>query len=105
MLGAGVLHFVNPRFYDVLIPAWMPGTPRFWTYSSGVAELAAGLLTANRATSRIGAFATLAVLIAVYPANIWDAISHPPTDARGVGSLVRLPFQIPMILWAIKHTK
>ncbi len=105
MLVTGALHFVNPRFYDELIPSWLPGSGRFWIYSSGLAELVAGVLVLNRTTSKLGAYATVAVLIAVYPANIWDAITHPPTDARGIGSLIRLPVQLPLIWWAYTHTR
>lgn len=32
----GVLHFAVPRQFDRIIPRWLPGPPRFWTYASGV---------------------------------------------------------------------
>jgi uncharacterized membrane protein len=105
LLGAGAMHFVNPRFFDELIPSWLPGSDRFWTSVSGMGELAAGMLVLNRSTSKVGAWAAVVVLIVVFPANIWDAVEHPPTDARGIGSLLRLPMQVPMVLWAHSHTK
>lgn len=105
MLGTGTLHFVAPKFYDALIPDALPGPVRAWVYGSGVAELAAGALIVNRKTERLGAWASFAVFVGVYPGNIYDAIQNPPTDGRGIVSLVRLPLQIPLFFWALRHTK
>ena len=63
MLGTGTLHFVIPKFYEPLIPPVLPGSDRFWIYGSGVAELAAGALVANRRTERLGAWASFAVSV------------------------------------------
>ena len=105
MLGAGTMHFVSPRFFDELVPEALPGSERTWVHASGVAELVAGALLANRRTARVGAWATFAVLVGVYPGNIYDTIQHPPTDARGVVSLLRLPLQLPLFWWAWRHTR
>ena len=54
LAGAGVTHLLVPRVYDAVVPPWVPGPARFWTYASGVAELAAaGLLSVER-TRRAG---------------------------------------------------
>lgn len=105
MLGTGTLHFVTPKFYDQLIPDSLPGSARAWVYGSGVAELAAGALIVNRKTERLGAWATFAVFLGVWPGNIHDTIQNPPTDVRGIASLIRLPLQIPLLLWALRHTR
>src|SRR4051794_342364 len=42
LLGVGTVHFVAPKPFDDIIPAELPGSPRFYTYASGVAELTAG---------------------------------------------------------------
>lgn len=105
MLGTGALHFAAPRPYEALIPTQLPGSARAWVYGSGVAELAAGALVANRKTERLGAWVTFAVFVGVYPGNIYDSIQHPPTNARGILSALRLPMQIPMFLWALRHTR
>jgi hypothetical protein len=36
---AGVMHFVNPNFFDAIVPPWLWPSERFWTYASGVADL------------------------------------------------------------------
>jgi len=64
-----------------------------------VAELAcAGLVLAPR-TRRAGAWATVLLLIGVFPANVQHAL-----DDGGVVWL-RLPVQWPLIRWAHTHTR
>ena len=35
----GIGHFIVPAPVDQLVPPFLPGEPRFWTYLSGVAEV------------------------------------------------------------------
>ncbi|QNQ90862.1 hypothetical protein GP475_09570 [Corynebacterium poyangense] len=73
--GAGVLHFLTPEPFDTIVPQTLPGSARCYTVASGVAELgiAAGLAyPPTRTNARICA---IALLFAVWPANIkmaWD---------------------------------
>ncbi|MGE2720984.1 DoxX family protein [Mycolicibacterium celeriflavum] len=103
LLGIGTLHFVAPKPFDGIIPAELPGSPRFYTYASGVAELGvAGLMLAAK-TRRFGALAAVALFLAVYPANVnmvrlWK---HKPLPMRLI-AIARLPLQIPMIVQAVK---
>ncbi|WP_454789084.1 DoxX family protein [Mycolicibacterium lutetiense] len=103
LLGMGVLHFVAPKPFDSIIPAELPGTPRFYTYASGVGELATGALLAAPRTRRLGALAAVALFVAVFPGNVnmvrlwWDK----PWPMR-IGAIARLPLQIPMITTALK---
>jgi uncharacterized membrane protein len=100
MIGAGIMHFVVPRFYEPLIPDEL-GSARAWVYGSGVAELVAGGLVLNRRTTRLGALLTLVVLVGVYPGNIKMAVdAGVPHDATSWGAWIRLPFQLPMWWWA-----
>lgn len=107
MSGAGTTHFTNPDFYDPIVPEWMPGSARTWTYVSGVAELACAGLMIRRSTRRLGGWATLATLLAVWPAN-WQAAldggmksQDPPFDSAAV-AWARLPLQLPMFWGALK---
>lgn len=94
----GVLHFVKPEHFDRIVPRALPGSARFYTYASGVAELGvAGLLTAPT-TRRAGALAAIALYTAVFPANVqmaWDW-RHESAFKRVV-AFGRLPLQIPLI--------
>jgi uncharacterized membrane protein len=102
LLFMGVLHFAMPKPFDKIIPKWVPGNPRMWTYLSGVAEFGSGALLTMPRTKRLGAWCAAATLVAVYPANVQMSIDSPPTNPYGVGLLLRLPMQFPMIAWAVK---
>ncbi len=96
---AGVMHFVAPSFFDAIVPPWLWPSERFWTYASGVAELIVGPLVIIRRTRRIGAFAAIVLLIAVYPANlymVWDWRDR--SFAERFVSWARLPFQF-LFIW------
>lgn len=103
LLGIGTLHFVAPKPFDSIIPVELPGSPRLYTYGSGVAELAIGALLVPRPTRRNAALAAAALFVAVFPGNLnmvrlwWDK----PWAMRTV-ALARLPMQIPMITTALK---
>ncbi|MBM3673884.1 MAG: hypothetical protein FJW88_02850 [Actinobacteria bacterium] len=107
MGGAGISHFAKPDLYDPMVPRWLPGRPRAWTYASGAVELACAALLCAPRTRRAGAWLTVAVLVGVYPANIQAALdggipgAKPPFDSA-VAAWVRLPMQVPMIREAIK---
>jgi uncharacterized membrane protein len=107
MGGSGVSHFVKPEFYDPIVPRYLPGKARAWTYASGAVELlCAALLLAPR-TRKLGGWLTAGTLIGVFPGNIQAAMdggipgAKPPFD-NAIASYVRLPMQIPMVLGALK---
>ncbi len=106
LLGIGTLHFVAPKPFDDIVPAELPGSARFYTYVSGVAELGvAGLLLASR-TRRLGALAAVALFVSVFPANVnmvrlWFRAPAKPLLMRLI-AIARLPLQIPMITEALK---
>lgn len=103
LVGIGTLHFVAPKPFDSIVPAELPGSARFYTYASGVGELATGALLASRRTRKLGALAAVALFVSVFPANVnmvrlwWNK----PWPMR-LGAMARLPLQIPMITTALK---
>lgn len=111
LLGfAGVMHAVNPEFFDPLVPDWMPGTARTTTYVSGVVEVAAAALVANPRTRRVGGWFAALTFLAVWPANVWAALQggmkhlDPPLDSALV-AWVRVPLQLPLVAWAVRVAK
>lgn len=107
--GGGALHFVIADFYAPLIPSWL-GNRHAWVYGSGVAEMACGFLLAIPKTRRIGAWATIVVLILVFPGNIKMAFdstmaeAQPPANSP-IAAWIRLPFQALFIWWAYSFTR
>jgi uncharacterized membrane protein len=103
LLGVGATHFVAPKPFDDIIPAELPGSPRFYTYASGVAEVSIGALLLVPRTRRFAALAAAWLFVAVFAGNLnmvrlwWDK----PWPMR-IAAVARLPLQIPMITAALK---
>lgn len=103
LIGMGVLHFAAPKPFDTIVPTELPGSPRAYTYGSGVAEIAVGGLLVAPKTRRVGALAAIALYLGVLPANVnmvrlWK---DKPLPMRAA-AVARLPLQIPMITQALK---
>ena len=102
ILGAGVTHFINPAFFDAIVPPWMPFGERFWTIVSGIAEVIIGIGVLRQSTRKRAALAAFVLFIAVYPANLymaWDWRDRPFGDQ--LISFGRLPFQFLFFAWAL----
>lgn len=102
-------HFVAPEAYERIVPRWL-GDPRAVVLASGAAEVAAGALLAVPATRRAGAWATVVVLVAVFPANVQMALDGGIAGAgfplgSPVAAWLRLPLQIPLVAWALALTR
>ncbi|KUN76331.1 DoxX family protein [Streptomyces griseoruber] len=98
---AGVAHFAAPRSFDATIPRALPGSPRAWTYGSGVAELALAAGLALPRTRKAAALASAAFFVGVFPANVKMALDwrDRPTPLKAA-AFGRLPLQVPLVLWA-----
>ena len=111
MIGAGIMHFVAPGFYVALIPPSWPARLAA-VHISGVAEILLGVLVVVPRTRRLAAWGLIALFIAVFPANIYHAISggltHPDLPASMADpttAWLRLPFQFVFIAWAWMFTR
>ena len=97
---AGVSHFLRPQFYDPMVPPYLPW-PHLLVVISGIAEIILGVLLPIPRTSRLAAFGLIALLIAVFPANIHMAL-HPQLfpQFHPIALWIRLPLQLVLIAWA-----
>ena len=97
----GTSHFLAPQPYARIIPEQLPA-PYGLVYASGVGELLCAAGLALPRTRPAAAWATAALFVAVFPANITMAL-----DSGGRSTLyqaavwVRLPIQVPLIWWAV----
>lgn len=98
----GILHFVIPRTYEAIVPDYLPAK-REIVYLSGVAEAASGAALLHPRTRRLGMWACIATLVAVFPANLHMAL-HPDRYKAVPGGAAalwaRLPVQALFIAWA-----
>jgi uncharacterized membrane protein len=108
---AGVLHFVLPELYVQIIPPIFPA-PLFLVYLSGVAEIAVGIGLLIPRTRHLAAWSTVALLIAIFPANVYMATHGVVIDGMPGGgdpsALVRwgrLPLQGVLLVWALWYTR
>jgi uncharacterized membrane protein len=105
-IAAGALHFIQPRSYRAIMP---PRVPRHEeaVVVSGVAEIIGGAALLSGRSARFGGLWLIALLIAVFPANIHMAVN--PDQIRGLDAenpkvrlalWLRLPLQ-PLAIWLV----
>lgn len=104
MMAAGILHFVNPNFYLKIMPDYLPWHLEL-VYLSGVAEFVLGAALLVPRLRRTAAWGVIALLIAVFPANIFAYQHQELLPAPPLVHLLRLPLQLVFILWAYWHTR
>jgi uncharacterized membrane protein len=102
---AGVGHFTNEAFFTAIVPPYLPW-PVALVYISGVAEIVLGILLLIPATSALAGWGMIALLIAVFPANLHMAVNPElfPTVTR-TALLIRLPLQGVMVAVAYWFTR
>lgn len=102
---AGINHFLNTGFYRRMMPPVFP-VHLFLVYLSGVSEIALGVLLLIPRFQRLAAWGLIALLIAVFPANIYMArnpLLFPEFSAAAL--YLRLPLQLLLIAWAYWFTR
>ena len=104
-MGAGVNHFLAQEFYARMMPPYLPWH-LFLVYLSGLAEIALGGLLLVPRLKRLAAWGLIALLIAVFPANIHMAVHPDLFPEIGAAMLwARLPVQAFLIAWAYAYTR
>lgn len=101
---AGLNHFLSTDFYLRMMPPYLPWHETL-VYISGLAEMFLGVLLLIPQTSAIAAWGLIALLIAVFPANLQMAL-NPSTfpEFSEIALWGRLPLQAILIAWAYWYT-
>jgi uncharacterized membrane protein len=104
-IAAGVNHFAMPRAYERIVPPGIGDAGRLVAVS-GAAEIAGGLGVLLRPTRRPAGLGLVALLVAVFPANLHMALNPGefPKIPRWA-LLARLPLQPLMMWWAWSATR
>jgi uncharacterized membrane protein len=96
--AAGTLHFASPGFYLRIMPAYLP-----WHHAlvlvSGAAEIAGGVGVLVPRLRRAAGIGLIALLVAVFPANLEMALHPGRFGISPVLLWLRLPLQAVLIAW------
>jgi uncharacterized membrane protein len=104
-IAAGILHFLRPGMYLRIVPPYLPW-PRELVLVSGLSEVALGVLVLTPRFRVPAAWGLVALLVAVFPANLHMAL-HPELFRKlhPVALWLRLPLQGVLIAWAFWYTR
>jgi uncharacterized membrane protein len=106
--AAGFNHLLNPQFYVAIMPPGLPD-PKWLNVLSGLAEILLAVFLLEPRTRVLAAWGIIALLIAVFPANVYVAMNNVGIDGPGTGAgglnWVRLPFQALFLVWAWWYTQ
>lgn len=96
---AGLNHFMQPRFYLAMMPDYLPAHKQL-VAASGYAEIALGLLAFAPRLRGLTRWGLIALLIAVFPANLQMALHPERYPSLPPGLLwLRLPLQPALMAW------
>ena len=101
---AGIMHFIIPGQYARIIPKWLPA-PMALVLISGVFEIAGGVGVLIPTTRVAAGWGLVALLVAVFPANVQMLLSAMHAHAsRGFVLLLiaRLPLQPLLMYWVYR---
>jgi uncharacterized membrane protein len=107
---AGTMHFVVPRSYEAMMPPSLPHH-REAVVVSGLAEIAGGLAVLPRRSRRFARWWLLALLVAVFPANIHMAVNPEQVRSLDLDRIprwalwARLPLQPLAMFWVWHATR
>ena len=105
-IGAGINHFVLPRAYEQIVPPPLRGQAKRIVQVSGVAEFVGGVGVLLPPTRRLSGLGLIALLAAVFPANL--QMAREPERFHRIPRWAlygRLPLQPLMMLWAWRATR
>ncbi len=101
---AGISHFVATGFFLKIMPPYLPFHLPL-VLVSGVIEIILGSLLLVPRHSRLAAWGIIALLIAVFPANIYVYQHQELFPFPWFLHLLRLPLQGVLVLWAFVYTR
>ncbi len=101
-VGTGIWHFTHVELFASIVPAYLPAH-RELVYVSGVFEILGGVGLAIPRLRVWAGYGLMALLLAVFPANIEMAMHPEPFTAQGFPLwtlYARLPLQF-LLMYAI----
>jgi uncharacterized membrane protein len=102
--GLGHLTF-GKTFFERIVPPWLPASPELVNQAAGIAEIAGGTLALVPGAERPARKYLVALLLAVFPANIHMCIRPEDSGSERIPEKLlwaRLPLQFLAIGWVWK---
>jgi uncharacterized membrane protein len=97
---AGINHFINPNFYEAIMPAYI-GYHAPLISISGVCEIMLGLLMLPISTRKVAATLITAMLVVFLWLHIQMFIDYWNTNNKHLWvAIVRIPVQFFLLWWA-----
>jgi len=101
-VGVGITHFTHSDSFVAVMPPYLPAHLEL-VWLSGFFEILGGLGLLVKGTRRFASWGLVALLLAVFPANIHMAM-HPEISAEWGTTptllYLRLPVQFVLMVWA-----
>lgn len=107
MVLAGVVHFVSPEPYLMMMPDYLPWHEGL-VFISGVFEVLLGAALFVPKTRSLAGWGLIALFIAILPANIYmasEGIQPPGLEMSPTAAWVRVALQAVFIYWAWAVTR
>ena len=103
--AGGIYHFLHPEVYRKIMPPWLPWHTQL-IFISGLCEVLFAVLLLSPTTRSAASWCIIALLVAVFPANIQMMINYSGSHNPALWiAVLRLPLQIVLICWAYSFTK
>lgn len=103
---SGVLHLVKPQPFVSIMPPWLPASLAL-VIISGLFEIAGAAGIVLPATRVAAGWGLIALLVAVFPANVQMLLNARAAHASALwiaGLLARLPLQVLLVIWVYRST-
>ncbi len=100
-ISGGAVHFLIPRLYEAIVPAWLPDAPLL-VRLTGVAEILGGVGLLIPPTRPAAAWGLILLLVAIFPANVEMLRLAHAANASSLWQAalwLRLPLQAVLIWW------
>lgn len=103
MIYGGIMHFVNPAFYDALMPDFFPKL--LANYAAGAVEIILGIGLILPKWRVRAAWGVLILMLIFFPLHIWDLFKEEPALGSKQAAIIRIPVQFLFIGWAYWLTR
>ena len=106
LVASAFNHFINPHFYDKMIPSFLP--PLLVNFAAGIVEALIAVLLVFPRYRSAGGLAFLLLMVAFLPIHLWDLIRDDPAVGSTVAAVLRFVMQyvliyIGYVLWKTRE--